>query len=502
MMTNRTELLTDVPDVTPLIRPSRISAQLRVQGRISLSEVLSALSCALDLTEGAPAGHTMRTCLIGMRIAEALGIDAEQRSALYYALLLKDAGCSSNAGRMAALFGADDQSVKPRMKVVDWHARGRLALETARAVAPGQSLIDRARRFVRIARTPEATRELIEIRCDRGASIALQLGFPAATADAIRSLDEHWCGRGYARGLAGAEIPLLARIANLAQTVEAFHDRGGIDAAHRVAYQRSGRWFDPVLSRIVLGWKRDDPWWDLLRGDVTGAVVAAEPSDRVIEVDEDGLDGVSRAFADIIDAKSPFTYRHSTRVADVARRVAECCGLDAAEQRRIYRAGLLHDVGKLGVSNLILDKNGPLSSAERERVEQHPRFSLEILQRVSAFRGFALTAALHHEKLDGSGYPWGVNGGGLDLPARILAVCDIYDALSSDRPYRAGMDEPTISSILARDRGTRLCPVALEALAEVRVELAREPSRSVSHDATAASPDVSPDANHFSTRIV
>jgi HD-GYP domain-containing protein (c-di-GMP phosphodiesterase class II) len=111
MMPNRTEQPPVAPAVTPLIRPSRISAQLRVQGRISLSEVLSALSCALDLTEGAPAGHTMRTCLIGMRIAEAVGIDPEQRSALYYALLLKDAGCSSNAGRMAALFGSDDQTV-------------------------------------------------------------------------------------------------------------------------------------------------------------------------------------------------------------------------------------------------------------------------------------------------------------------------------------------------------------------------------------------------------
>src|SRR6185295_3671835 len=155
----------DAPAVAPLIRPSRISAQLRVQGRISLSEVLSALSCALDLTEGAPAGHTMRTCLIGMRIAEAVGIDTEQRSALYYALLLKDAGCSSNAGRMAALFGADDQAVKPRMKAVDWHARARLALETARAVAPGHGIIARARQLVAIARTPDATRELIEIRC-------------------------------------------------------------------------------------------------------------------------------------------------------------------------------------------------------------------------------------------------------------------------------------------------------------------------------------------------
>jgi HD-GYP domain-containing protein (c-di-GMP phosphodiesterase class II) len=501
-MISRTQPFLVLSDRRTPARSQRLSGAIRGTGRVSLSEVLSALSCALDLTEGAPAGHSMRTCLIGMRIAESIGLDASQRSALYYALLLKDAGCSSNAGRMASLFGADDQMVKPRMKAVDWHKRIGLAVETARTVARGRPFLERARHFVAIARAGDTTRDLIQIRCDRGASIALQLGFPPETADAIRSLDEHWCGRGYARGLSGAEIPLLARIANLAQTIEAFHDRGGIDAAHRVAYQRSGRWFDPVLARIVLGWKRDDPWWDLLRGDVTGAVVAAEPSDRVIEVDEDGLDGVSRAFADIIDAKSPFTYRHSTRVADVARRVAECCGLDAAEQRRIYRAGLLHDVGKLGVSNLILDKNGPLTAAERERVEQHPRFSLEILQRVSAFRGFALTAALHHEKLDGSGYPWGVNGGGLDLPARILAVCDIYDALSSDRPYRDGMDEPTITSILERDRGTRLCPVALEALAEVRADLASEPSRNASRNATAESLDVSPDANHFSTRIV
>jgi HD-GYP domain-containing protein (c-di-GMP phosphodiesterase class II) len=477
MMPNRTEPLAVVPEVTPLIRPKRISAQLRVQGRISLSEVLSALSCALDLTEGAPAGHTMRTCLIGMRIAEAVGIDTEQRSALYYALLLKDAGCSSNAGRMAALFGADDQAVKPRMKVVDWHARGRLALETARAAAPGHSLFDRARQLLTIARTPDATRELIEIRCDRGASIALQLGFPAATADAIRSLDEHWCGRGYAQGLAAEEIPLLARIANLAQTVEVFHDRGGVAAAHRVVRERSGRWFDPALARIVLDWSADDPWWALLRGDVAGAVVAAEPSDRVIEVDDDGLDGVARAFADIIDAKTPFTFRHSTRVAEMARLVAAKCGLDGLEQRRIYRAGLLHDVGKLGVSNLILDKDGPLTDEERAKVEQHPRFTLDILEHVSAFRGFARTAALHHEKLDGSGYPFGYAAEDLELPERILVVSDIYDALASDRPYRKGMVEPVITSILERDRGTRLDPVALDALHAVRADRAAAQAR-------------------------
>ncbi|HEV7990207.1 MAG TPA: HD domain-containing phosphohydrolase [Gemmatimonadaceae bacterium] len=486
-MRSRTQQLDTITLLERPARPPRLSAELTQPRRISLSEVLSALSCALDLTEGAPAGHTMRSCLIGMRIAESIGIGAADRSALYYALLLKDAGCSSNAGRMASLFGADDLEVKPRMKLVNWHKRLTLAIETARTVGRGRPLGERLRNFVALARARHTTKELIQIRCDRGASIASQLGFPPETAEAIRSLDEHWCGLGYARGLAGGDIPLLARIANLAQTVEAFHDRGGVEEAHRVVRERSGTWFDPVLSRIVLGWRPNDPWWELLRGDVTGAVVAAEPSDRVIEVDEDGLDGVSRAFADIIDAKSPFTYRHSTRVAEVARLVAARCGLDDAEQRRIYRAGLLHDIGKLGVSNLILDKNGPLTPAERERVEQHPRYSLEILQRVSAFSGFALTAALHHEKLDGSGYPWGVDAKGLDLPARILVVSDMYDALSSDRPYRKGMDDATITSILERERGTKLCPVALDALHAVRAELARESS---------------PDVNHLPARIV
>jgi HD-GYP domain-containing protein (c-di-GMP phosphodiesterase class II) len=472
-MLSRTELF-PVTEVVAHRRPSRISEQLAVQGRISLSEVLSALSCALDLTEGAPAGHSMRTCLIGMRIAEAIGLEPDQRSALYYALLLKDAGCSSNAGRIATLFGADDQAVKPRMKSVDWHARLKLAIETARAVAPGRPFRTRLRQFVTVARTPDATRELIRIRCDRGAAIAFQLGFPEETARAIRSLDEHWCGRGYAEGLAEERIPLLARIANLAQTVEVFHDRGGVEAAHRVVRERSGRWFDPTLARIVLSWRADDPWWALLRGDVGGAVVAAEPADRVMEVDEEGLDGVARAFADIIDAKSPFTFRHSTRVATIARRVAERCGLDAVEQRRIYRAGLLHDVGKLGISSRILDKNGAMTEEEREQMERHPQYTLDILERVSAFRGFARTAALHHERLDGSGYPFHYDGEELDLSARILCVVDIYDAISSDRPYRKAMVPAVITSILERDRGTRLCPIALDALHAVREEMRSE----------------------------
>lgn len=439
---------------------------------VSLTEVLSALSRALDLTEGATVGHTMRSCLIGMRLAEEAGIGAAARSALYYAILLKDAGCSSNAGRMASLFGSGDQWVKPRMKMVDWHHHIRLAITTAMTVGRGRSMRERARQFMGIARSKDMTRDLILIRCDRGAEIARQLGFPAETAEAIRSLDEHWCGLGYARGLSGGDIPLLARIANLSQTLEVFFTRGGPRAALAVARKRSGTWFDPALVKHVRRWKRDKAWWTLLAGDVTQAVHDAEPSDRVMIVDGDGLDAVCRAFADIIDAKSPFTFRHSTRVADVAREVARYCGFDDTEQRRIYRAGLLHDIGKLGVSNTILDKNGPMTPEERVQMELHPRFTLEILERVSPFRRFARTASLHHEKLDGSGYPFGVKGEDMDLPARILVVSDIYDALTSDRPYRKGMHESRAMEILESERGTKLCPTALDALAALRADAA------------------------------
>ena len=440
----------------------------RTETRVSLSEVLSALSHALDLTEGQPLGHSIRTCVIGMRIAESLGLGTEDRSALYYALLLKDAGCSSNATRMAALFGTDDRYVKPRMKIVDWHRRAKLAVATAKSVGHGKSWFDRVRHFLIIARAEELTRELIQLRCDRGATIARRLGFPDASVSAIRSLDEHWCGRGYAEGLAGDEIPLLARICSIAQTVEAFHETHGIDAAIRVIHERRGTWFDPALVKIVEGWRNDSVWWRELRSErVNDVVLSLEPADHVVMADTALLDDVALAFAEIVDAKSPYTYNHSVGVANVARSIATTMGMDADEQRRIFRAGLLHDIGKLGVSSSILNKNGPLDVAERAEIERHPLHSLSILSRVAVFGEFAWTASIHHERLDGSGYPWRLKASQLDEPARVLAVADVYDALTSDRPYRLGMTHAKALDILWADAGTRMSREAIEALASL-----------------------------------
>jgi HD-GYP domain-containing protein (c-di-GMP phosphodiesterase class II) len=436
--------------------------------QLSLSEVLTALSHALDLSEGQPFGHTVRTCLIGMRLAEELALPIPERSALYYALLLKDAGCSSNASQMSALFGADDRAIKPRMKIVDWHKRFALAVETFRCVGPGGAWHRRLRQFLAIARTPDVTRDLIRIRCDRGAQITRRLGFPEPTAAIVRSLDEHWNGGGHPDGLAGEAIPLGARIANLAQTLETYARTHDPRYAMRVLRARRGTWFDPALVDHVQGWKRDAAWWAALRRpDADTAAASLEPDDRPLTVDDAGLDEIARAFAEIIDAKSPYTFRHSTNVATYAERVGAMSGLDAAECKRLWRAGMLHDIGKLGVSNSILDKNGPLSDDERKAVTEHPRFTWDILSRVHAFADFARPAALHHEKLDGSGYPWGLAGDALDPSERVLVVVDIYEALTADRPYRAGMPPEKAFRILEQDRGTKLCPQALDALAAV-----------------------------------
>jgi HD-GYP domain-containing protein (c-di-GMP phosphodiesterase class II) len=429
---------------------------------VRLSEVVSALSHALDVTGGQPMGHAERSCLIGLRLAEAVDLESDRRSSLFYALLLKDAGCSTTAATTASVFGGDDQQVKRESRVIDTKRPLQTLGYLRRNVAPGAPLRERARHLrAVVAMANGGVDELERMRCERGAQIALGIGLDEDAAAAIGQLFEHWDGNGHPGDRAGEEISLLARMACLAQTMEFFWQQGGAIAACDVARDRRGTWFDPALVAAIGDLERDVAFWASLEAP---DVQSVEPADRVERADDARLDRIAEAFASIVDAKSPFTARHSAGVSAIAVGIAETMSLDDATQRLVRRAGLLHDVGKLGVSNQILDKPGSLTPAEWTAVRAHPRLSLIILRRVPALADVAQLAAMHHERLDGSGYPYGLTGADLGLSARILQVADVADALASERPYRAALPIDEVLAIIGRDAGPRLDRDAFAAL--------------------------------------
>jgi hypothetical protein len=191
---------------------------------VRASQVISALSYALDLAGGHTPGHSAQSCMIGMRIAAQIGMPAASQADLYYALLLKDAGCSSNASRLFQIIHADEIRAKADLRDKDWTRIGWESLQYAvDHVAPGAPFLERMRRLILLAaRRGAESRELVKIRCERASLIARGIGFSDAVCAGIRSLDEHWNGRGYPDGLRGDAIPVFSRIMNLAQTLAVF----------------------------------------------------------------------------------------------------------------------------------------------------------------------------------------------------------------------------------------------------------------------------------------
>lgn len=432
---------------------------------LRLGSVLGGLSYALDLTEGQPEGHCIRCCWIGTRIGLALGLTGKDYEDLYFTLLMKDLGCSSNAARICALYLADDISFKRDFKVIDGSLTEALRFVfTKTGLEAGLS--ERLRATVNILRNGgEISRELIETRCHRGADIAGKMRFSAEVQNGIRSLDEHWDGSGKPDGLAGADLPQLSNIALMAQVTDIFHSSQGPKAALAEVVGRAGRWFDPTLVDALVTASKDPEFWTRLNDpDLEDHVFALDPSEETEALDETYLDDIASAFADVVDAKSPFTADHSSRVTLYSDMIAEELGLGADHRRWLRRAALLHDLGKLAVSNQILDKPGKPDEAEWAAIRSHPAFSRTILERVEAFRDIAPVAGAHHERLDGGGYPDGVSGAALCLEARILTVADVFDALSADRPYRAAMPIEKALGIMAKDVDKAFDPVCFAAL--------------------------------------
>ncbi len=404
-----------------------------------------------------------------MRIAGALDLPAAQQADLHHALLLKDAGCSSNAQRVHELFGGDDHEVKRAVWLRDWRRFTEQVGYALQYTERRGTLLARLRKLAVLAsKGPRGGGELFRIRCDRGAEIALAMGFSRRTAEAVRSMDEHWDGWGYPDGLRRDAIPIESRIINLAQVAEIFFETAGPAAAVETVAKRGGRWFDPALVRVFTSLASRPGFWEPLRApDLIAAVTALQPSSASVAADDETLDRLAHAFAWVIDAKSPYTYEHSEGVSDIAAAIGSRLGFGNPVIARLRRMALLHDIGKLAVPNRILDKPAALTDAERRVVREHPRHTYEILSHVPIFDTLAEEAAAHHERLDGHGYHRGLVADALSPVARALAVADVTEALQADRPYRRGMPPDAVAQVLRGCRGTTLCARAVDAAIDV-----------------------------------
>ncbi len=440
---------------------------------IRLAELLGLLSHALDMTEGQPIGHCARACWIGTHVGMALGMADDDLADLYYTILLKDLGCSSNAARICALYLADDIRFKKDFKTIDGSLSAALRFVFAKTGLES-GLSERLRAIVNILQNGgQISRDLIETRCHKGADIAARMRFSPAVQDGIRCLDEHWDGGGKPEGLRGDAIPRAANIALLAQVADVFRTDRGPQAALAEVRARSGKWFDPALVAAFLEVAEAPHFWDALNApDLEQRLFALPPALRAAPVDETFLDDIAGAFSDVIDAKSPFTADHSGRVTLYTDMIAEQFGLSSAHRRWLRRGALLHDLGKLAISNQILDKPAKLEDHEWKAIRTHSWHSERILERVAAFADIAPIAGAHHERLDGKGYPYGLKAEELCLEVRMLTVADVFDALSAERPYRAAMPIDQVFAILEKDVGTAFdgeCVAALrEALSRLR----------------------------------
>jgi HD-GYP domain-containing protein (c-di-GMP phosphodiesterase class II) len=393
-----------------------------VNDELRLAELVAALSLATDLGMGSPLEQELRSCLVAVRLGEQLGLDEDELTHVYYVALLRWIGCTSHAHELARWFD-DEIAAHARSLAWDWGRPATVLGDLLRHAGAGRSALERARTVAgALAGGRGAVGELFRSSCEVGEQLAARLGLEPAVQRSLGQLFERWDGHGWPNGLAGDAIARPVRVVQVAQDAVVLHRLAGADAAVRALRERSGGAYDPDVAASLAG----DA--ERLLGDVPRSawtsVIEAEPGPRPTLADE-ALDRALRAIADFADLKSPYTSGHSSGVAELAARAAREARMPDADAADLRRAALVHDLGRTGIPNGIWDRPGPLSDAEWERVRLHPYFVERMLARPAALARIGALAALHHERLDGSGYHRGARAAALPPGARILAAADV-----------------------------------------------------------------------------
>lgn len=373
---------------------------------VNLGNFLLSLSDAVDLASPAIASHQLRTAYVAWQMGRAAGLSKERIDKLFMAALLHDIGALAPEDKIR-LHHFEERNLETHA------ARGAWLFELTPLLSP-------ASQIVRFHHKPWKRWEA-----------------PIDAPDVLES-----------------------QVLVLADLVERLIERNQyvlhqVDRIVAKIHSFSGMEIHPDVVDVFNGIaKREDFWLDLTSPRLYSLLLHLGPFRRV-EIDLDDISSAALLFRSLIDFRSSFTATHSTGVAESAAILAQAFGLTDNEVSLMRLAGNFHDLGKLAVPNSILNKPGSLTREEFAVMKQHTYFTYTVLNTIGGLDQITEWAAFHHERLDGSGYPFHISADVINTGARIMTVADIFTALAEDRPYRKGMDRKEISTILKNqaDRG-------------------------------------------------
>lgn len=425
---------------------------------IRLAEVLGALSLGTDLADGFRMEKAMRSAVLAVGIAESAGASAAERTAAYWSSVVRFLGCVGFAPEEARHYAAgEDLALRATLAKVDFGSFKDFAFRALPNIAKGTPIVRRVSALARLLGNPGAPLEHAVAQCEVGAHLVEAFDLGPEVARALDLREERWDGRGPRRAARGEEIPLPARIADVADVAELFFCEGGVDSAVEHVRARRGGQLDPRLA-------------DLFARDARGLLapldapsifetfLAAEGAER--RIDRAGLRRVARAYAHVVDLKSYFTPGHSTGVAALVERTE-------GHTEDAVVAALLHDLGNLAVPTGILDKPAALTAWERERMRGHCTHTSLVLRAAPSLTAIADLACAAHEYGGGEGYPRAAGPAALPLPARIVMAADVYHALREPRAQRPAYSATEAERIVgAMAKSGRLCPTATRAVLE------------------------------------
>lgn len=429
---------------------------------IRLAELVAALSLATDLGLGQPMEHVLRSWRIAARLGEQVGHVPAERHALYYVVTLAWVGCVAETPEITAWFG-DDIAFRRDSFEIDLAGLPMLGF-SLRHVGAGSSTYHRLRLGARLMATGGAAIERgLMSHCLTTARMAERFGLGDDVCDSLQQVFARWDGKGVPSTLSGEEISPTVRLFHLADTVEIAHRNGGIDAAVELARSRRGSQFDPAIVDVFCK-TANDVLADMGAENNWATMIEHEPWQQR-RLAGDDLDAALEAIADFTDLRSPLRAGHSRAVAALAVRAAELYGLPESEVSTLRRGALLHDIGLHGVPGTIIDKQGPLTTADAERLRMHSYYTDRVLSRPPALARIGAVASLAHERLDGSGYHRGLAGAAIPASGRILAAADAYQAMTEPRSYRPALTVKAATEALrAETRAGRLSAEAVDAV--------------------------------------